>query len=56
MALRSGLDPCRRLLGGRLFTSPRLDNVHRFMAGVYLSMGFICFWAAWTIRVQGPST
>lgn len=30
--------------------SPRLDNVHRFMAGVYLSTGFISFWAATTIR------
>jgi len=34
-------------------TSPRLDNVHRFMAGVYLSTGFICFWAAVTVRQQG---
>jgi hypothetical protein len=33
--------------------SPRLDNVHRFMAGVYLSTGFISFWAARTIRQQG---
>jgi hypothetical protein len=34
-------------------TSPRLDNVHRFMAGVYFSMGPICIWAAATIRQQG---
>ena len=34
-------------------TSPRLDNVHRFMAGVYLSTGLISFWAAATIRRQG---
>jgi hypothetical protein len=33
--------------------SPRLDNVHRFMAGVYLSTGFISLWAALTIRQQG---
>ena len=33
--------------------SPRLDNVHRFMAGVYLSTGFINLWAALTIRTQG---
>jgi len=33
--------------------SPRLDNVHRFMAGVYLSTGLISFWAAATIRRQG---
>jgi hypothetical protein len=31
----------------------RLDNVHRFMAGVYLSTGVICCWAAVTIRQQG---
>lgn len=34
-------------------TSPRLDNVHRFMAGVYLSSGLICLWAGITIRQQG---
>jgi len=34
-------------------TMPRLDNVHRFMAGVYLSTGFINLWAALTIRRQG---
>ena len=33
--------------------SPRLDNVHRFMAGVYFSTGFINLWAALTIRSQG---
>ncbi|MCD6679878.1 MAG: DUF4345 domain-containing protein [Burkholderiaceae bacterium] len=33
--------------------SARLDNVHRFMAGVYLSTGIICLWAASTIRDQG---
>ena len=33
--------------------SPRLDNVHRFMAGVYFSTGLISFWAAITIRQQG---
>ncbi|MCE9598232.1 MAG: DUF4345 domain-containing protein [Spirochaetia bacterium] len=32
--------------------SPRLDNVHRFMAGVYFSSGLINFWAASTIRKQ----
>ena len=26
-------------------TFPRLDDVHRFMAGVYLGTGLICFWA-----------
>lgn len=34
-------------------TSPKLDNVHRFMAGVYLSTGVICLWAGVTIRDQG---
>jgi hypothetical protein len=37
---------------GQPDTSPRLDNVHRFMAGVYLSTGLICLWAAITIRQQ----
>jgi hypothetical protein len=34
-------------------TAPRLDNVHRFMAGVYLATGIINFSAASTIRHQG---
>ncbi len=38
---------------GQPDTSPRLDNVHRFMAGVYLSTGIIAGWAALTIRQQG---
>lgn len=38
---------------GQPDTSPRLDNVHRFMAGVYFSTGVISFWAAITIRRQG---
>jgi hypothetical protein len=38
---------------GQPDTAPRLDNVHRFMAGVYLSTGFISLWAAFTIRQQG---
>ena len=48
------------LLGGTLQmflgqpdTSPRLDNIHRFMAGVYFSTGLINLWAAVTIRRQG---
>ena len=31
----------------------RLDNVHRFMAGVYLGSGLIALWAGVTIRQQG---
>src|SRR5215468_7402171 len=38
---------------GQPETSPRLDNVHRFMAGVYLATGLICVWAGVTIRQQG---
>jgi hypothetical protein len=38
---------------GQPDTDARLDNVHRFMAGVYLSTGVICGWAAVTIRQQG---
>ena len=38
---------------GQPETTPRLDNVHRFMAGVYFSMGVVSLWAAWTIRRQG---
>ena len=38
---------------GQPETSPRLDNVHRFMAGIYLGTGLICLWAGLTIRVQG---
>lgn len=38
---------------GQPQTTPRLDNVHRFMAGIYLGTGLICLWAALTIRKQG---
>jgi len=38
---------------GQPDTSPRLDNVHRFMAGIYLSTGVISLWAALTVRQQG---
>jgi hypothetical protein len=38
---------------GQPDTTARLDNVHRFMAGVYLSSGFIALWAAFTVRQQG---
>ena len=38
---------------GQPDTLPRLDNVHRFMAGVYFSTGVISLWAALTIRQQG---
>ena len=38
---------------GQPITEPRLDNVHRFMAGVYFSTGVISLWTALTIRQQG---
>jgi Domain of unknown function (DUF4345) len=38
---------------GQPDTSPRLDNVHRFLAGVYFSTGLINLWAAITVRQQG---
>ena len=38
---------------GQPDTLPRLDNVHRFMAGVYFSTGVINLWAGITIRQQG---
>jgi hypothetical protein len=34
-------------------TTARLDNIHRFMAGVYLACGIIGLWAGVTIRQQG---
>jgi hypothetical protein len=42
-----------QLLLGQPETTPRLDNVHRFMGGVYLALGVISCWAAVTIRQQG---
>lgn len=33
-------------------TTARLDNVHRFMAGIYFSCGMIVLWTAITIRKQ----
>ena len=42
-----------QMLLGQPETTPRLDNVHRFLAGVYFSIGVISFWAAWTVRRQG---
>jgi hypothetical protein len=44
---------CLQFYLGQPDTEPRLDNVHRFMAGVYLSTGLICLWAALTVRQQG---
>ena len=44
---------CLQMVLGQPDTTARLDNVHRFMAGVYLSMGVICAWAGATVRLQG---
>lgn len=38
---------------GQPETTPRLDNVHRFLAGVYFGCGLIALWAALTVRQQG---
>lgn len=38
---------------GQPDTTPRLDNVHRFLAGIYFGCGLIALWAGWTIREQG---
>lgn len=41
-----------QLFLGQPDTTPRLDNIHRFLAGVYFGTGVIVFWAAFTIREQ----
>src|SRR5262245_65620313 len=38
---------------GQPETTPRLDNVHRFLAGVYLGTALICLWEGITVRQQG---
>jgi hypothetical protein len=38
---------------GQPETTPRLDNVHRFMAGIYLGSAIIALWAGATVRRQG---
>ena len=38
---------------GQPDTTPRLDNAHRLMAGVYLANGAINRWAALNLRQQG---
>jgi hypothetical protein len=37
---------------GQPETAPRLDNVHRFMAGIHFGCGLICLWAAITVCRQ----
>lgn len=43
-----------QMVKGQPHTEPRLDNVHRFMAGIYLGTGLICGYAAYTVDQQGP--
>lgn len=38
---------------GQPATTPRLDNVHRFMAGIYFGSALIALWAGVTVRRQG---
>ncbi len=41
---------CLQMYLGQPDTSPRLDNVHRFMAGIYLMSGVTGLWVAATVR------
>jgi len=43
---------CLQMYMGEPDTTPRLDNIHRFLAGVYLTCGIISCWAAITIQKQ----
>ena len=53
IAIIGVLGGCLQMYLGQPDTSPRLDNVHRFLAGIYLGAGIISAWAAVTIRQQG---
>src|SRR5215510_8687722 len=44
---------CLQMYLGQPETTPRLDNIHRFLGGIYLGAGFISLWAAITVRKQG---
>jgi len=33
-------------------SSPELDNIYRFLSGMYLGTGIICFWMAYTMESQ----
>lgn len=41
-----------QLILGQPETTPRLDNIHRFLAGIYFSLGPLAIWAGTTIRKQ----
>jgi hypothetical protein len=38
---------------GQPDTTPRYDNLHRFLAGIYLGCGFITLWVGVTVRQHG---
>ena len=52
VALIAVLGGTLQMVLGQPETTQRLDNVHRFLAGIYLSVGFVNLWAALTIRRQ----
>jgi hypothetical protein len=37
---------------GQPETTPRLDNLHRFLAGIYFGCGLIALWTAISVRYQ----
>lgn len=37
---------------GQPETTPRLDNLHRFLAGIYFGAGLIALWTAISVRYQ----
>ncbi len=37
---------------GQPETTPRLDNIHRFLAGIYFGAGLIALWTAISVRHQ----
>lgn len=39
-----------QMYAGQPETTPRLDNLHRFLAGVYLGAGLLGLWAGATVR------
>ena len=42
---------------GQPKTTPRLDNIHRFLAGLYFGTGLICFYNAYNIdKLDGVLT
>lgn len=41
-----------QMILGQPESTPRLDNIHRFLAGIYLSCGILAFWTAVTVRKQ----